>query len=112
MDFELSEENRMLKELVHRFVKDELMPLEASVLKREAEGGGLGIGEKETERLDAMSKSLGLWGLDAPEDVEVGFAELARLRHRRSSGTCGGGHPLADRGLPATSVAGTVRNGR
>jgi acyl-CoA dehydrogenase len=69
MDFELSEEDRMLKDLVHRFVKDELMPLEAGVLKREADGGGLGIGEKETARLDAMSKSLGLWGLDAPEDV-------------------------------------------
>jgi acyl-CoA dehydrogenase len=69
MEFELSEENRMLKELVHRFVKDELMPLEAGVLKREADGGGLGLGEKETAHLDAMSKSLGLWGLDAPEDV-------------------------------------------
>ncbi len=62
MDFELSEEHRMLKELVHRFVKDELMPLEAGVLKREAEGGGLGLGAKEEARLDEISKSLGLWG--------------------------------------------------
>ena len=29
MDFELAEEHRMLKDLVARFVKDELMPLEA-----------------------------------------------------------------------------------
>ncbi len=69
MEFELSEEDRMLKELVHRFVQDELMPLEAGVLKREAEGGGLGIGEKERERIDKRSRELGLWGLDAPTDV-------------------------------------------
>ena len=36
MDFELAEEDSMLKELVHRFVRDELMPLEAEVLAREA----------------------------------------------------------------------------
>ena len=38
MDFELSEEHRMLKDLVARFVKDELLPLEAGVLEREASG--------------------------------------------------------------------------
>jgi acyl-CoA dehydrogenase len=74
MDFELSEEHRMLKDLVARFVKDELMPLEAGVLTREAEGKGLGLGGTEHERLDAISKKLGLWGLDAPEDV--GGADL------------------------------------
>src|ERR1700757_3437106 len=35
MDFELSEEHRMMKDLVARFVRDELMPLEARVLARE-----------------------------------------------------------------------------
>lgn len=69
MDFALSDEHRMLKELVARFVQDELMPLEAGVLAREAAGGGLTIGPKENQRLDEVSKSLGLWGLDAPEDV-------------------------------------------
>jgi acyl-CoA dehydrogenase len=69
MDFELSEEHRMLKELVARFVKDELMPLEAGVLAREADGKGLGIGAAEHERLDEVSRKLGLWGLDAPTDV-------------------------------------------
>jgi acyl-CoA dehydrogenase len=69
MNFELIEEHRMLKDLVARFVKDELMPLEAGVLAREADGKGLGIGEAEQKRLDEVSKSLGLWGLDAPEDV-------------------------------------------
>ena len=69
MDFALSDEHRMLKELVARFVRDELTPLEAGVLAREAAGGGLSIGAKESARLDEVSKSLGLWGLDAPENV-------------------------------------------
>lgn len=69
MDFALSDEHRMLKELVARFVQDELMPLEAGVLAREADGKGLGIGAAENARLDEVSRSLGLWGLDAPEDV-------------------------------------------
>ena len=69
MDFELSEEHRMLKDLVARFVGDELMPLEAGVLAREADGKGLGIGATEHARLDEISRKLGLWGLDAPTDV-------------------------------------------
>ena len=69
MDFELAEEHRMLKDLVHKFVEDELMPLEAGVLDREAKGQGLGIGEKEIARIDRVSRELGLWGLDAPTDI-------------------------------------------
>jgi acyl-CoA dehydrogenase len=69
MDFELAEDHRMLKDLVARFVKDELMPLETGVLAREADGKGLGFGPAEHERLDEVSRTLGLWGLDAPEDV-------------------------------------------
>ena len=69
MDFELAEEHRMLKELVARFVRDELAPLEAGVLAREAEGKGLGIDPADHKRLDAKAQELGLFGLDAPEDV-------------------------------------------
>src|SRR5579862_5559677 len=69
MDFELAEEHRMLKELVHRFVEDELMPLEAGVLQREAAGQGLSIPKADQERIDKISRSLGLWGLDAPSDI-------------------------------------------
>lgn len=74
MDFELAEEHRMLKDLVRRFVDDELMPLEAGVLAREADGKGLGLAPEENRRLDEVSKKLGLWGLDAPEDI--GGADL------------------------------------
>ena len=69
MDFELAEEHRMLKELVQRFVRDELMPLEPAVLAREAAGQGAALIPDEIARLDARSKELGLWSLDAPEDV-------------------------------------------
>lgn len=69
MDFELSEEQRMLKDLVQKFVRDELMPLEAGVMAREAEGKGLGLTPEDHARLDGKAHELGLFGLDAPEDV-------------------------------------------
>ncbi|MET0294677.1 MAG: acyl-CoA dehydrogenase family protein [Phenylobacterium sp.] len=69
MDFELAEEHRMLKDLVARFVKDELEPLEPKILEREAASGVLSLAEDERKRLDEVSRQLGLWGLDAPEDV-------------------------------------------
>ncbi|WP_337187797.1 acyl-CoA dehydrogenase family protein [Phenylobacterium sp.] len=69
MEFELSEEHRMLKDLVVRFVRDELMPLETGVMAREAEGGGLYLDAEVQARLDAKAHELGLFGLDAPEDV-------------------------------------------
>ena len=64
----------MLADLVGKFVADELMPLEAAVLAREAAGKGLGLDKAERTRIDGVSKTLGLWGLDAPEDV--GGADL------------------------------------
>jgi acyl-CoA dehydrogenase len=69
MDFELAEEHRMLKELVERFVADELMPLEEAIIRRDAHGQGSYLAPDEVARLDARAKELGLFGLDAPEDV-------------------------------------------
>jgi acyl-CoA dehydrogenase len=69
MNFELSEEHRMIKELVRNFVRDELIPLEPVVLAREAEGGPAALTADEQAKIDAVSRELGLWGLDAPEDV-------------------------------------------
>lgn len=69
MDFDLSDEHRMLKELVGRFVRDELMPREAKVLARDAAGEGAHLDADEKAHIDKVSKELGLWGLDAPEDV-------------------------------------------
>ena len=69
MDFELAEEYRMLRDLVQRFVREELIPLEAGVLERDAEGKGAYLTASERERLDRVSKEMGLWSLDAPEDA-------------------------------------------
>lgn len=69
MHFELEDEHRMLKELVGNFVRDRLIPLEAGVLEREARGEGSYLSPEELAELDSVSRELGLWGLDAPEDV-------------------------------------------
>ena len=77
MNFELSEEHRMLKDLVQKFVRDELMPLETAVMQREASGQGIYINAEERAKVDEVSQKLGLWGLDAPEDV--GGADLPQV---------------------------------
>ncbi len=69
MDFALSDEHRMLKDLIARFVRDELIPLENVVLGREAAGQGVMLTDEERGPIDRKSRELGLWGLDAPEDV-------------------------------------------
>ena len=72
--FELSEEHRMLKDLVAKFVDQELIPLERAVLAREAAGGKAGLSDGEEEKLLGRCKELGLWALDVPE--EIGGANL------------------------------------
>ena len=69
MDFALTDEHRMLKDLVARFVREELIPLEKAVLEREADGKGVFLTPEERAPLDKQSRELGLWGLDAPEDI-------------------------------------------
>jgi acyl-CoA dehydrogenase len=72
--FEIPEEHRMLQEMVAKFVDNELMPLEAAVLKRETQGDKTALTEAEEAPLLAKCKELGLWGLDVPE--ELGGANL------------------------------------
>ena len=62
------EQGRLVRDLVQRFVKRELLPLEQSVLKREARGEPSLLPD-ELSHLRAVSKNLGLWGLDAPADM-------------------------------------------
>ncbi|CAN5454750.1 acyl-CoA dehydrogenase family protein [soil metagenome] len=69
MNFELDDEHRMLKELVRRFVDSALMPLEHRVLEREATGQSPALTPEEAAKVDAVSRDMGLWGLDAPVDV-------------------------------------------
>jgi acyl-CoA dehydrogenase len=68
MDFSLSDEERMLRELVARFVNDELTTLEPRILERDAKGEGPYLNAEETATLNARARELGLWGLDAPAE--------------------------------------------
>lgn len=77
MNFELPEDLKLVADLVERFVADELLPLEHLLLEREAAGGEAVLTASETARIDAKSKSLGLWGMDAPE--EFGGADLPHI---------------------------------
>ncbi|HWT09113.1 MAG TPA: acyl-CoA dehydrogenase family protein [Roseomonas sp.] len=63
----ISEEARMLQDLVAKFVERELMPLEPAVLARDAEGKKWALTEEEEAPILKKCKELGLWGLDVPE---------------------------------------------
>ena len=71
----LDEESRMVVDLVAKFVDQELMPLEQGVLDREIKGQHLALRKEEEASLNAKCKELGLWALDAPE--EMGGAGLS-----------------------------------
>jgi (R)-benzylsuccinyl-CoA dehydrogenase len=70
MDFSLDDDLKMMQRTVARFARNELVPLEPSVLRREAERGfgddPLIVSEDE-QRLNEKTKDIGLWGLDVPE---------------------------------------------
>ncbi len=74
MNFELEEDHRFLQDLVARFVREMMVPLEQKVLERDANGQGAYLSHEERDRIDARSRDMGLWGLDAPADV--GGADL------------------------------------
>lgn len=69
MSVEFAEEERMIIDLVGKFVDNELMPLEKSVMAREAAGDPYGLTSIEEALLLAKCKDIGLWALDAPEEV-------------------------------------------
>jgi acyl-CoA dehydrogenase len=74
MNFDLDEDHKLLQDLVARFVRDGLMPLEQKILQRDADGKGAYLSADERTKIDALSRDMGLWGLDAPADV--GGADL------------------------------------
>ena len=86
MDTELPEEFRLLKDMVRRFVDEELIPLEGKSL----DGQTL---KPELERhLTERCKELGLWQIDVPVEYGgQGMGALARavvwqeLAHRRAA---------------------------
>ncbi len=74
MHFELNEDHRMLDDLVTRFVRDHLMPLEPAILARDIAGQSVELTRDERAKLDKVALEMGLWGLDAPE--AMGGADL------------------------------------
>lgn len=64
------EETDMIRETVAKFVDRELIPLEPHYLKSRLPGSDHPhLTGEQRERLRTVSKDLGLWGLDAPEDL-------------------------------------------
>jgi acyl-CoA dehydrogenase len=65
--FELPDELVLLREQVHRFIRDEILPLEARLDPDAAD-----IPEEDYRRLSAKTKACGLWCLGAPEEYGGG----------------------------------------
>lgn len=63
MDLELSEEQRLITETVRKFVREEIVPLEADLDPDASELEG-----SDYEHLVAMVKQMGFYGLDIPEE--------------------------------------------
>lgn len=79
MDFEISEELKMIQSTVREFVSEQLKPLERTVLGRAADLSDAQMylpADKEQE-LTAMAREMGLWGVGVPE--ELGGAGLGTL---------------------------------
>ena len=64
------EQTAMIRETVAKFVDRELIPLEPHYLKSRLPGSAHPeLSTEQRKRLRDVSKDLGLWGLDAPEDL-------------------------------------------
>jgi acyl-CoA dehydrogenase len=79
MDFELSEELKMIQGLARDFVEGQLMPLERDILGRSADLSDARAylpPEKEAELVKAV-RDMGLWGAGIPEELGgVGLSTL------------------------------------
>ena len=80
MNFELPEDVRMIREVVGRFTRENLLPLESMVIWREAERGFTDaplLPPDVAKRLQGDAKAMGLWGMDVP--AEFGGQELGAV---------------------------------
>ncbi|MGE5264732.1 MAG: acyl-CoA dehydrogenase family protein, partial [Acidobacteriota bacterium] len=73
MDFTLSEELSMVREMARDFVTNELLPVERDVLVREKGGShGAPVPADKRERLKKLAVEQGLWAMTAPEALGGG----------------------------------------
>ncbi|MFA5308702.1 MAG: acyl-CoA dehydrogenase family protein [Dehalococcoidales bacterium] len=79
MDFELSEELKMIQSLARDFVEGQLKPLERDLLGRAADlaDARAYLPPEQEAALVKMARELGLWGVGVPE--ELGGAGLSAL---------------------------------
>lgn len=71
MDFTLPEETLMVQDTVTRFLKEELLPHEQTIIKTEAERGFKDtplIPDELNTHLQNKARDIGLWGIDVPEE--------------------------------------------
>ena len=64
MHFGLDEEHKLLQDLVARFVRENLMPLEQKVLERDASGHGAYLSLEERDRIDCRLARDGVVGAE------------------------------------------------
>ncbi|HYG91746.1 MAG TPA: acyl-CoA dehydrogenase family protein [Azospirillum sp.] len=72
MDFALPEDLVLVRDTVARFVREELLPLEPLVIRREAERGFTDtplLPPDVSARLLEKARDVGLWGIDVPRDL-------------------------------------------
>ena len=70
MDFNLSEEQKLVQQTVRDFVNRELIPLEGQVLLNEREGRPALEREKIRE-LQQKAQKMGFWGITTPEEFRA-----------------------------------------
>ena len=73
MEFDLSEEHRMLRDTMRRFVDDELIPVE--MRSRD----GVILKPEYREKFLARAKDLGIWKMEVPEEFGGVGADLISL---------------------------------
>ncbi len=69
MDLQLTEEQKLITEMVRRFVREEILPLEQNLDPDASE-----LDPADQERLVGLAKEMGLYGLDIP--VEFGGPDI------------------------------------
>jgi acyl-CoA dehydrogenase len=67
MDFNLSTEEKEVRDWVRTFVRREIMPLEPEMLRRER-AGQPGLTLTELAELQAKARAAGFWGVQTPEE--------------------------------------------
>lgn len=76
MDFNLTDEQKMVQKTIRDFVEKELLPLENEVLRNERQGKP-GLSQEKLRELQLKAKEIGFWGITTPE--EYGGANLGPM---------------------------------